>query len=100
MHNSKHLKDQMMYNRTRLRLSRSWILNFFFIAIALLSYYLTQDNGNCKVFIVLSALTFVLCFYAFFIWRTLARDYFKNIKSSYDLLKEGKWISKEDIESK
>lgn len=99
MHKSKHLENQMMYNRTRLRLSRSWILNFFFIAIALFCYYLTQDNGNCEIFIVLSVLTLVLCIYAFFIWKTLARDYFKNIKTSYDLLKEGMWIGKEDIES-
>ncbi|WP_158858296.1 hypothetical protein [Lunatibacter salilacus] len=97
MHKSKHLNDQMIYNRTRLRLTRSWTLNFFFIALSLLTYYLTQDNRNSEIFMVLSILTIVLCIYSFFIWKILAKDYYKNIKSSYDLLKEGKWISKEDI---
>jgi len=95
-HGSAHMKEQMMYNRTRLRLCRSWILNFLLISVSLLIYNLLHFANDPKITWALSFLALMFCLIAFFVWKTLARDYYVNIKSNFDLLKEGKWVDRKD----
>jgi hypothetical protein len=81
--NSSSLREQILYNRSRLRICRSWILNFVLIGIFSGIWALQQKALPMVPFavasIVLSALTAIIT-------ATLARDHNRNIRSSYDYL--------------
>lgn len=84
--NSKNLRSQINYNRTRLRLCRSWILNFFCISASLTLAFVNGNPGKTYPTILFMALSAILCVLSFIVWKTLAKDYYKNIRSGYGVL--------------
>ncbi|TYA97872.1 hypothetical protein [Seonamhaeicola marinus] len=84
---SDHLKSAIDYNRSRLRLARSWIINFLMITVSLLLYCLVNLDKRPIVFLSLSIFSLIFCFLSFYTWSKLSSDYYKNIKSSYESLK-------------
>ena len=87
MQNSEQLKAQIDYNRTRLRLCRSWILNFGLIFLSLVLPAVASGGVDQRLFVVFSILSLLLGVASFTIWKKLAKDYYVNIKTSYDVLK-------------
>lgn len=81
--NSEVLRDQIIYNRSRLRLCRSWIINFILIALssAIWGYAVEQYNS-----FVLTLLGVTFALLTFWTWRKLSEDYYTNVKESYEYL--------------
>lgn len=86
--NSDHLKSAIDYNRSRLRLARSWIINFFMISISLILYLVLNHNVNIHTLLSLIGINITFCFLSFYTWNKLSSDYYKNIKSSFENLKK------------
>jgi hypothetical protein len=86
--NSDHLKSKIDYNRSRLRLTRSWIINFFMITLSLIIYSITTDYENTSILLSLLVISFFFCILSFYTWNKLSGDYYKNIKSSFENLKK------------
>lgn len=84
-----HLAKEIEYNRSRLRLCRSWILNFFFLFVALLVRFCLAPKTRQELIVYL-ALFLILSFVSLLVWKTLTRDFYKNLKSSYEVLKRMK----------
>jgi len=80
---SSPLRDQIIYNRSRLRICRSWILNFFLIA-ASAGIWAIQQRAWSIASIALASI--VMGVFAAFTANTLVRDHYINIRSSYDFL--------------
>lgn len=80
---SSALRDQILYNRSRLRICRAWMLNFFLIClfseIWALQIYSWALNPISLTALGLAALTA-------FTANTLVRDHYRNIRASYDFL--------------
>ncbi|WP_237561781.1 hypothetical protein [Flagellimonas algicola] len=85
---SERLSGEIDYNRSRLRLCRSWVINFFCISVALLLYIFLNSVTNSKFFIILSISCLILSIISAIVWRKLTRDYYINIASSYNHLKK------------
>jgi hypothetical protein len=81
--NSELLRDQIIYNRSRLRICRSWVINFILIAFssAIWSYVTKLYNA-----FILSLLGVIFALVTFWVWRKLSEDYYYNIKASYEYL--------------
>ncbi|ASB47738.1 hypothetical protein [Alkalitalea saponilacus] len=90
---SSNLEEQIVYNRTRLRLCRSWIINFFFLFFSFLTYYLMMQT-TAPYFLYVFHFSFLFFVLSLWIWNRLSEDYYKNIKSSFDILQEEKWLDK------
>lgn len=80
---SSSLREQILYNRSRLRICRSWILNFALIS-ALSSAWALQQAAWGIALISLGAL--LLCFLTAYTANSLARDHCNNIRYSYEFL--------------
>lgn len=85
---SDHLKSAIDYNRSRLRLSRSWIINFLMISISLILYLILNSDENTSIIFSLLGINIVFCILSFYTWSKLSKDYYKNIKSSFESLKK------------
>jgi hypothetical protein len=82
--NSKELGLQINYNRSRLRICRSWIINFILIAI---SSALWGYSSNPSTAFYLPVAIFLLGLATFFVWSRLVVDHYRNIQTSYNYLK-------------
>lgn len=87
MHHSGQLKDKIHYTRTRLRLCRSWIVNFSLICLSLALALFSGLDEHQNLLLALLFLSLLLSVACYFVWKRLAIDYYIDIKSSYDLLK-------------
>jgi hypothetical protein len=81
--NSSSLREQILYNRSRLRICRSWILNFAFIGIFSGIWAFQQRALPMLPFSIASV---VLSLLTAMTTDTLAKDHNRNIRSSYDYL--------------
>ena len=81
--NSASLREQILYNRSRLRISRSWILNFALIGI-FSGIWMVQQRA--WVIVPISVSAFVLSFLTAVTARALSRDHCNNIRYSYEFL--------------
>lgn len=81
--NSSSLREQILYNRSRLRISRSWILNFALIGI-FSGIWMVQQRA--WVLAPIAAGAIVLSFLTAFTALTLSRDHCNNIRYSYEFL--------------
>lgn len=84
---SQPLHEQIVYNRSRLRICRSWVLNFALIAV-FSGIWAIQQTAWSIAAIAFSGLT--LSCLAAYVAYTLARDYYTNIRQSYDFLMKHK----------
>jgi hypothetical protein len=84
---SSPLREQIVYNRSRLRICRSWVLNFALIAI-FSGILAIQQSAWTIAAIALSGLA-LSCLTAY-VARALVRDYYANIRHSYDFLTKNK----------
>lgn len=85
---SDRLALEVDYNRSRLRICRSWSLNFALIGLSLLFW-----NGRAGAFPTARALAgagvaFLFCVLCTAVFYALSRDYYKNLRSSYEFLTE------------
>jgi hypothetical protein len=82
--NSEELGLQTTYNRSRLRICRSWVINFILIAVssALWGYSLDPNTA-----LYLPAASVSLGLVTLFVWARLVTDHYRNILASYDYLK-------------
>jgi hypothetical protein len=80
---SSPLRDQILYNRSRLRVCRSWVVNFGLTAVCA-GVWAIQQAAWVIAAIALSGL--VLSCLTAYVARSLARDYYDNIRHSYDFL--------------
>ena len=80
---SANLHQQIVYNRSRLRICRSWILNFALIGVCAGAWAIQQRAGTIALLalagLLLACLTAVTA-------NLLARDHYRNIRQSYDFL--------------
>ena len=83
--NSEELSIQITYNRSRLRVCRSWIINFSLIAAASAIW---GDASKLKTPILLPILSLSLAVITFLVWLKLSKDYYINIQASYEFLAE------------
>lgn len=81
---SEALSLQLTYNRSRMRICRSWTINFLLIAIA---SGLWAMRVNLTPSLFLPALSLVLAVLSMFVWLKLSRDYYINVEKSYTYLK-------------
>lgn len=89
INNSEAFKNQILYNRSRLRICRSWIINFTLIAITFAIWAYKVINLVPIVILIFSLLCISLSVLTFFVWYKLSEDHYKNLKESYGYLKEG-----------
>jgi D-alanyl-lipoteichoic acid acyltransferase DltB (MBOAT superfamily) len=82
--NSNELGLQINYNRSRLRICRSWIINFILIAISSALWGYSFDPGTALYLPIASLL---LSLATLFIWSRLVIDHYRNIQTSYNYLK-------------
>lgn len=85
--NSSSLREQILYNRSRLRICRSWILNFALIG-AFAGIWAIQQRTWAIALFSLGAL--VLSLLTAYTAHTLARDHYNNIRFSYEFLVRNK----------
>jgi hypothetical protein len=85
--NSEKLGLQVSYNRSRLRICRSWCINFFLIGV---TTGIWAYSSNLKAPFFLPLLSLFLTAAAFQTWRKLVKDYFISIQTSYTFLIEQK----------
>ena len=80
---SESLKSQIIYNRSRFRICRSWVINFLMIS---LFFYIWNFRsgllGNEKA-IYISLILLSLSVASYYVWWQLTRDHYCNIKYSY-----------------
>lgn len=88
MHHSGQLKEKINYTRTRLRLCRSWIVNFSCIGLALALALLAGRDEKQNIILALLFLSLFLSLASYFVWKRLALDYYIDIKTSYQMLKK------------
>lgn len=81
------LRDQIVYNRSRLRICRSWILNFALIGIFSGIWVVRQGQWTNAV---VSIAGFVLSVLAAGAAWSLAKDHYRNIGHSYEFLERNK----------
>ena len=86
-HSSERLSSKIDYNRSRLRLCRSWILNFLLITISIIVYLICIKTKHSGTLVVVSVVSLILCISSYAIWSILSKDYYINIISSYNNLK-------------
>jgi hypothetical protein len=85
--NSEELNFQIKYNRSRLRICRSWVINFFLIAVASAVWAYTWKPS---ALVLLPLLSLFLASISFLAWFKLSKDYYTNIQASYTYLIEDK----------
>lgn len=83
---SEELSRQMAYNRSRLRVCRSWSINFLLMAV---TAGMWVYRANALSLLPLPLISLALALAALITWRNLAIDYYRNVQSSYAFLKEG-----------
>jgi hypothetical protein len=87
LENSSILRQHIVYNRSPLRICRSWILNFMLTGVCAGAWAVQQRAGTIAA-IALSALAFSgLTAYTA---TLLARDYYLNVRHSYDFVARAK----------
>lgn len=84
---SQPLREQIVYNRSRLRICRSWVLNFALMAV-FSGIWAIQQTAWSIAAIAFSGLT--LSCLAAYVAHSLARDYYTNIRQSYNFLMKNK----------
>jgi len=84
--NSDKLASQILYNRSRLRICRAWILNFALITLAFTGWNLRVKALSFSQWFGITTLSIGLCFLTAWIALTLSRDHYKNILESYEFL--------------
>lgn len=85
--NSSSLREQILYNRSRLRICRSWILNFALISVFSSVWAIQQAAWDV---ILIAAGALLLCLMAAYTANRLARDHYNNIRHSYEFLQQEK----------
>ncbi len=88
--NSEELKNKIFYNRSRLRICRSWIINFCLIAISITFLNVRKHALSFIHFILLLTILVILIFLTFYVWNELSKDHLKSVKQSYEFLKAEK----------
>jgi hypothetical protein len=89
LENSSGLRPQVAYNRSRLRICRSWILNFVLTAICAGAWAIQQ---RASVIAAIAAVAVALSGLTAYTANRLARDHYLNIQSSYDFLAKARGI--------
>jgi hypothetical protein len=84
---SDQLASQILYNRSRLRVCRAWILNFALITLVFTVWNLRVRVLSASQWLPLVMLGIVLGFLTAWTALTLSRDHYKNIGESYEFLK-------------
>jgi hypothetical protein len=84
---SERLSFQLNYNRSRLRVCRSWCINFLLIAVASGIWAYTSKLSYT---FFLSVLNLALAIASVLTWRKLVKDYYLSVQSSYTFLVEQK----------
>ena len=81
--NSEELSAQITYNRSRLRVCRSWIINFLLIAI---SSGIWGFSISLSQYILFPLTCIILAIVTFSVWIKLAEDYYENIEQTFAFL--------------
>lgn len=85
---SEELKSKISYNRSRLRVVRSWTLNFVLIALALVFLRFRLPKFPFEIFYYLLTLLVILILVTYIVWNELSKDYFNCLKSSFKFLSQ------------
>jgi hypothetical protein len=80
---SEELSRQLTYNRSRLRVSRSWSINFFMIAIASGIWSYTSCMSYPFFLPLLSLILTIACLLT---WQKLVKDYYTSVQATYAFL--------------
>lgn len=91
--NSQPLKDHAIYIRSRLRVCRSWVINFALIATFSLGWSWKVKMLALSKALVFSILCLLFSFVTFLVWKKLSKDYYQNIKSSYEFLRRNEGVN-------
>ena len=83
---SETLKSQISYNRSRSRICRSWVVNFIMISVLFFAWNLRIGLFPTIKSLFVSIILAILSFFSYLVWVKLSRDYYLNIKSSYNYL--------------
>ncbi len=84
--NSEALRQQIIYNRSRIRICRSWILNYGLIGIFFTTWSIrTKPFAFYKSVVILLLIT-MFCLLSMIVFHRLSRDHYNNIKASYEFL--------------
>ena len=86
--NSEPLRSRLEYNRSRLRICRSWIINFSFIFIVSFVWMSVKLINLVihKELIAITTISFLFGIATYFIWKGLVNDYWGEVRDSYDFL--------------
>lgn len=88
--NADALKQQIIYNRSRIRICRSWIINFGLISIFFVIWGIRVKFLDISQVFFLGVIGLSFCCFSIFTFLTLIRDYYKNIQDSYNFLTQEK----------
>jgi len=97
--NSDKLASQILYNRSRLRVCRAWILNFALITLAFIVWDLRVSALSLSQSFAIATLGIVLCLLTAWTTLTLSRDHYQNIMESYEFLMSGSGARKVNKDS-
>ena len=81
-------RSQITYNRSRLRICRSWSINFLFISMALLLWQLRNGYFNKYQLILLLSAILLMAILCYYVTSMLSVDHFLNIQNTYKFLNE------------
>lgn len=85
--NSEKFEQKLAYTRSRLRIARSWIVNFTLISIFFFVWQVRIKVSISFISILIISATFmVLAFFTYYSWRKLTDDSYYSIKHSYEYL--------------
>jgi uncharacterized membrane protein len=82
--NYERLGNQIQYNRSRLRICRSWIINFLLINIAFTLWNIRVKYFDLYQWLALFALGIILCILTTLVTKKLYIDYYNNLIKSYN----------------
>jgi xanthine/uracil permease len=77
------LGDQILYNRSRLRICRAWTLNFALIALGSWIWGVQQQLWSITL---VATTSLVLCCISGVTANSLVRDHWRNVRASYEFL--------------
>lgn len=94
---SEPLRSRLEYNRSRIRVCRSWIINFSFISVVsfLWMSHSLFSSLMCWELLLIAIMSFLFAVLAYFTLMILLRDYYGEVRDAFEYLTK---FSAESIE--
>lgn len=84
------LKDLFEYTRSRMRICRSWMIDWLMISITFPFYIYSNNLVTKKITFIIffSTVFFLLSLITFYSWKKLTRTFYMRLTKSYALIKD------------